>query len=127
MALAMTIVPFLPALPIFFSVGFVVAERVLYLPSMGACLAIGMIVAWPPAPIATLANALARLLGAQAQQQSGKGKAGRSKAGLFSAFPGDPPPVRVLLLGAVALLVCTSGYCCTVQVRGGRVLGGESV
>lgn len=37
-AFAMTIVPFLPASNLFFPVGFVVAERILYLPSMGFCL-----------------------------------------------------------------------------------------
>ena len=36
--LAMIIVPFLPASNLFFPVGFVVAERVLYLPSMGFCM-----------------------------------------------------------------------------------------
>jgi len=30
--------PFVPALNLFFPVGFVVAERVLYLPSMGFCM-----------------------------------------------------------------------------------------
>ena len=37
-ALAMMIFPFIPATNIFFYVGFVIAERVLYLPSMGFCL-----------------------------------------------------------------------------------------
>ena len=37
-ALAMTIFPFIPASNLFFPVGFVVAERILYLPSMGFCL-----------------------------------------------------------------------------------------
>ncbi|KAH7961931.1 hypothetical protein HPB52_013488 [Rhipicephalus sanguineus] len=37
-ALSLLVVPFLPASNIFFRVGFVVAERVLYLPSMGFCL-----------------------------------------------------------------------------------------
>lgn len=32
------LVPFLPASNLFFRVGFVVAERILYLPSMGFCL-----------------------------------------------------------------------------------------
>ncbi|XP_014663427.1 PREDICTED: transmembrane and TPR repeat-containing protein 3-like [Priapulus caudatus] len=43
MALALLIFPFLPACNLFFTVGFVVAERVLYMPSMGFCilLAIG--------------------------------------------------------------------------------------
>ena len=36
--LALTIIPFLPASNLFFPVGFVVAERVLYLPSMGFCM-----------------------------------------------------------------------------------------
>ena len=35
------IFPFLPASNLFFYVGFVIAERILYLPSIGACLAIG--------------------------------------------------------------------------------------
>nr|XP_053627022.1 protein O-mannosyl-transferase TMTC4-like isoform X2 [Cherax quadricarinatus] len=38
MALAMGIVPFLPATNIFFRVGFVIAERVLYLPAAGFCI-----------------------------------------------------------------------------------------
>ena len=35
MALACLVVPFLPASNVLFRVGFVIAERVLYLPSMG--------------------------------------------------------------------------------------------
>ncbi|KAL3216478.1 hypothetical protein MRX96_051178, partial [Rhipicephalus microplus] len=38
LSLSLLVVPFLPASNIFFRVGFVVAERVLYLPSMGFCL-----------------------------------------------------------------------------------------
>lgn len=38
LALALLILPFIPASNIFFYVGFVVAERVLYLPSAGYCL-----------------------------------------------------------------------------------------
>lgn len=43
-ALATLIIPFLPAANIFFKVGFVVAERTLFLPSAGYCLllAIGL-------------------------------------------------------------------------------------
>ena len=37
-ALALLAFPFLPASNLFFPVGFVVAERILYLPSMGSCL-----------------------------------------------------------------------------------------
>ena len=37
-SLAMMVIPFLPAMNLFFYVGFVVAERVLYIPSMGFCL-----------------------------------------------------------------------------------------
>lgn len=38
----LTIVPFIPATNLLFPVGFVVAERVLYLPSMGFCLLVAM-------------------------------------------------------------------------------------
>ena len=38
MGLALIVVPFLPASNIFLRVGFVVAERVLYLSSIGSCL-----------------------------------------------------------------------------------------
>ena len=38
MGLALLVVPFLPASNLFFTVGFVVAERVLYLSSLGSCL-----------------------------------------------------------------------------------------
>ena len=38
MALALIIVPFLPASNVFFRVGFVIAERILYLSSIGFCM-----------------------------------------------------------------------------------------
>lgn len=38
MGLALGIVPFLPASNLFFRVGFVIAERVLYLPAAGFCI-----------------------------------------------------------------------------------------
>ena len=41
-ALTLVVLPFLPASNLFFPVGFVVAERVLYLPSMGYCLVVAM-------------------------------------------------------------------------------------
>lgn len=41
MALALLVLPFLPATNLFFYVGFVVAERILYIPSMGSCLLVG--------------------------------------------------------------------------------------
>lgn len=40
-SLAFLILPFLPASNLFFPVGFVIAERVLYMPSMGFCLLVG--------------------------------------------------------------------------------------
>lgn len=40
MCLAWIVLPFLPASNLFFPVGFVVAERILYMPSMGFCLLI---------------------------------------------------------------------------------------
>ncbi|XP_064462574.1 protein O-mannosyl-transferase Tmtc3-like [Ornithodoros turicata] len=42
MALSMLVIPYLPASNVFFTVGFVVAERVLYLPSMGFCLLVAL-------------------------------------------------------------------------------------
>ena len=42
MSLALLAVPFLPASNLFFPVGFVVAERVLYVPSMGYCLLVAL-------------------------------------------------------------------------------------
>ena len=41
LSLAIIIFPFLPATNLFFYVGFVIAERVLYIPSMGFCLLVG--------------------------------------------------------------------------------------
>lgn len=41
MGLALLILPFLPASNLFFPVGFVIAERILYAPSMGFCMLIG--------------------------------------------------------------------------------------
>ena len=40
-SLVMMILPFIPASNLFFYVGFVVAERVLYIPSMGYCILVG--------------------------------------------------------------------------------------
>jgi len=37
-SVGLTVLPFLPASNMFFPVGFVVAERVLYMPSMGFCM-----------------------------------------------------------------------------------------
>ena len=42
LALSWMVIPFLPASNIFFPVGFVVAERVLYLPSMGFSLLVAL-------------------------------------------------------------------------------------
>ena len=42
LGLAMIVFPFVPASNLFFPVGFVVAERVLYLPSMGFCLLVAV-------------------------------------------------------------------------------------
>ena len=42
LSLALMIFPFLPASNLFFPVGFVVAERVLYLPSMGFCMLVSL-------------------------------------------------------------------------------------
>jgi hypothetical protein len=42
MAVAWLVLPFLPAANLFFPVGFVVAERILYIPSMGFCLLVSL-------------------------------------------------------------------------------------
>ena len=42
LALSVLVLPFLPASNLLFPVGFVVAERVLYIPSMGFCLLVAM-------------------------------------------------------------------------------------
>uniref|UniRef100_A0A183T8W6 dolichyl-phosphate-mannose--protein mannosyltransferase n=1 Tax=Schistocephalus solidus TaxID=70667 RepID=A0A183T8W6_SCHSO len=42
MGLSLMVFPFIPASNLFFYVGFVVAERVLYIPSLGFCLLIGL-------------------------------------------------------------------------------------
>lgn len=42
LSLALLALPFLPAANLFFYVGFVVAERILYLPSVGYCLLVGL-------------------------------------------------------------------------------------
>lgn len=41
-AVAMAAIPYLPASNVFFPVGFVIAERVLYLPSMGLSLLVAL-------------------------------------------------------------------------------------
>ena len=41
-ALSMLVLPFIPATNLFFYVGFVVAERVLYIPSIGFCLTVAV-------------------------------------------------------------------------------------
>ena len=40
--LALLVLPFIPASNLFFPVGFVVAERILYTPSMGFCMFIAL-------------------------------------------------------------------------------------
>lgn len=40
-SIALIVLPFIPASNLFFYVGFVIAERVLYIPSMGFCLLVG--------------------------------------------------------------------------------------
>lgn len=42
MGLALLVFPFLPASNLFFPVGFVLAERILYIPSMGFCLLVAL-------------------------------------------------------------------------------------
>jgi len=46
MALAIVLIPFLPATNVFFPVGTVIAERLLYLPSLGFCIVIAWMFVW---------------------------------------------------------------------------------
>uniref|UniRef100_A0A671U5K7 dolichyl-phosphate-mannose--protein mannosyltransferase n=1 Tax=Sparus aurata TaxID=8175 RepID=A0A671U5K7_SPAAU len=54
LGLVLLVVPFLPACNIFFRVGFVIAERVLYLSSAGYCLLLGFLLFFPPSPFQKL-------------------------------------------------------------------------
>lgn len=63
LSLVMLVIPFLPASNLFFPVGFVVAERVLYIPSMGFSV--------------LLAVGITALFGVGSKQQQG------SKVGLY--------------------------------------------
>uniref|UniRef100_A0A131XZU2 dolichyl-phosphate-mannose--protein mannosyltransferase n=2 Tax=Ixodes ricinus TaxID=34613 RepID=A0A131XZU2_IXORI len=66
MCLALMVVPFLPASNLFFRVGFVVAERVLYLPSLGFCALVVVgaahLAAWAPRHSKILQLSLVALL-----------------------------------------------------------------
>ena len=42
MALSLMVIPFLPAANIVYPVGFVIAERILYIPSIGYCLLVSV-------------------------------------------------------------------------------------
>ncbi|XP_034256998.1 protein O-mannosyl-transferase TMTC2-like [Thrips palmi] len=62
-AVALAVVPLLPATNLFFYVGFVVAERVLYLPSVGYCLLVAQGLGWladAKPPVAAAAGRAAR-------------------------------------------------------------------
>ncbi|XP_063224362.1 protein O-mannosyl-transferase TMTC4-like isoform X2 [Bacillus rossius redtenbacheri] len=89
MAVALTLVPFLPATNLLFRVGFVIAERVLYLPSAGFCMLVVLgccrvAAAFPRARHAVGACYLLLLLvlGARAAWRSAEW---RSEASLFAS------------------------------------------
>ncbi|XP_032804676.2 protein O-mannosyl-transferase TMTC2 [Petromyzon marinus] len=87
-SLAMLVLPFVPATNLFFYVGFVMAERVLYIPSMGYCLL-----------VAAGARALANAGGAASSSSSSS-----SAAGAGAPSPGcgrRRRRLRRVLLGAV--------------------------
>ena len=63
LSLAMLIVPFLPASNIFFYVGTVLAERLLYIPSMGYCIYAGYVLYLPLASENESLCAIARTKG----------------------------------------------------------------
>lgn len=79
LAVALLVLPFLPATNILFYVGFVVAERILYLPSVGICLLAGLSAGHildAPAPVAAPTtvprkrSAASRLRGQQRQRMT---------------------------------------------------------
>ncbi|EDQ91409.1 uncharacterized protein MONBRDRAFT_23301 [Monosiga brevicollis MX1] len=75
LGLAALVLPFLPASNLFFPVGFVIAERVLYLPSIGLCLLAGVAARWlstrlGPRGILLLASLVFLAMAAQSVQRS---------------------------------------------------------
>uniref|UniRef100_A0A182NEX9 DUF1736 domain-containing protein n=1 Tax=Anopheles dirus TaxID=7168 RepID=A0A182NEX9_9DIPT len=92
MCVALLTLPFLPASNLLFYVGFVVAERILYLPSVGYCLLIGLGVS---ALIDVVPSASASVV-------SGGGRSGRSHRSSAKAFG---PRRRQLVLACVGLLL----------------------
>merc|ERR1740129_684099 len=81
------VLPLLPSLNLLFPVGFVLAERVLYLPSLGAC-------------------ALAAILLSVAWSRAGRlaqSRAGLARATLFGSF--------------VAMIVAAVGHCLAQNTR----------
>ncbi|XP_076358340.1 protein O-mannosyl-transferase Tmtc3-like isoform X1 [Tachypleus tridentatus] len=88
MALSMAVVPFLPASNLLYHVGFVVAERVLYLPSMGFCLliAIGWSHLWQDKRLRGLATVgLVILVSVHAMKTALRNKEWKSAETLFTS------------------------------------------
>ncbi|XP_067130924.1 protein O-mannosyl-transferase Tmtc3-like [Centruroides vittatus] len=88
MSLSMLVLPFLPASNLLFPVGFVVAERVLYLPSMGFCMlvAFGWSLLWAKCcHRKLLAVGLSILLAAHAHKTIRRNEDWKTEVTLFSS------------------------------------------
>ena len=71
LALCTLFVPFLPAAGLFFNVGFTVAERVMYIPSMGACILVARFVhRWRAAILIPVVAAVVGLLSKRTWDQN---------------------------------------------------------
>lgn len=95
-ALTMAFIPWLPASNLLFYVGFVVAERVLYLPAMGTCflIAVGYGKIWallPERSSSLLRNALVTFSCALLMKSAIRGQQWRSGVQLFGAAVRDYP------------------------------------
>ncbi|XP_052122968.1 protein O-mannosyl-transferase TMTC2-like isoform X5 [Frankliniella occidentalis] len=95
LGLALLVFPLLPASNLFFYVGFVIAERVLYLPSVGFCLLVAQGFAW-------LADGNRGRRAAGAGAAVGASRRPKAGGGRREAWPGRAP---VLVAGVLLLTV----------------------
>ncbi|KAH8267430.1 hypothetical protein KR018_001931, partial [Drosophila ironensis] len=112
MCVAFVVLPFLPASNLLFYVGFVMAERILYLPSVGYCLLVGFgfariwqqLPAHSPRPFATrllLLCTLGILLGAHGLRSFQRNREWRDEEQLFRSAIAVNPPKALGNLGSV--------------------------
>lgn len=95
--------PFLPASNLFFYVGFVVAERILYLPSVGYCLLIGL--------------GLGKLINFKVQPRKGNGSGTRSRLQKAESLRRQSD---VRSMTAILFLIIMISACCLKTIRRNR-------